>query len=262
MEPYSFDEELNGSMQSQLHNIQRQVKQYMSTAEYKVYADIIYPLDRAVHMYTSHYKTLLKCFQRVKKQGFYDEHGLLQTDVLLMNALTGLQGYLSAQFSLFDLLKKHAYKQAARNELLAAYTQFMDLDIIEFFLVFNNTILDGVNFATVLEFHSGRDEAKLVYDVCELLKVDQWQQSKDYILSFGKVITIEDLMAEYHSHVCAFLDCYEAILFKDNIGVFHDVLAKLGSYAIQYDQIGQKGYLPVSQDYLRKKHKFIPEALS
>ncbi|QHT66223.1 hypothetical protein GXP67_05870 [Rhodocytophaga rosea] len=238
------------------------MKQYTSTTAYKAYADIIYPLDRAVAMYTSHYKTLLSCLQRVKEQGFYNENGLLQTDVLLMDALTGLQGYLSVQFSLFDQLKKHAYKQPAQNELLDAYTRFMDLEITEFFKVFNNNILHGVNFSTVLQFHSGRDEAKLVYYVCELLKVGQWQKSKDYISSFGEFITIEGLMAEYHSHVCAFLDGYEAVLFKDNIGVFKDVLARLGSYAIQYDQIGQKGYLPISQDYLRKKRRFIPEGFS
>ena len=253
-----FSDDVSRILNRPVNKIKGQVLHYMETENYKTYSQLIFPVDRASYIYEFNYKSLTDLFQKSKENSHLDDRAVDKRNEVLKDGMVHIHNYLSSQFSLLDILKLHAEPLPLKNQLLGERKKLMNEKITKFFSDLRNNILHKTNFGPSLRFDSKWGRIKIVYPAAELLKSNEWKNSIKYIQSLGDYVMIEDLIHEYHTLMNDFLNQYEAILFAGNSVAFQEVITTLLGFAKQYGVINEKGFLPVSEEYLTSKSKFTP----
>lgn len=249
----AFNEELDKARNSPENILHREVKAYVASRPYQTYANVICSFDSVVDIYSRRYKVILEAMHTLYVNKFDDDAGVSQLDVLLTDALAELHSYLSSVFSLMHQLRKHARKQVANTKLIAECDTLAKSPIIKFFNVFNDYIFNGAKFSTLMQFNSGSNEPKLLYDAQDFLSDKRWEGCKDFIAGCGHIVTIDELIPELDRQVRVFFERYEKILFDANAPLVTEVLQTLFGFSSQYKAMGTSGVLPVSNEYLDDK---------
>lgn len=248
-----FTDDVSRILNSPVNKIKVQVLKYMETEYYHLYSQLILPIDRASYIYESNYKTLTDLFQKSKDSSHFDDRAGDKRNEVLTDGMVHIHNYLSSQFSLLDILKLHAESLSLKNQLLSERKKLMNEKITKFFSDLRNNILHQTNFSPSLRFDSKWGHIKIVYPVAELLKSNKWKNSTNYLRGLGDYVIIEDLIHEHHDLMNNFLNQYEEILFTGNTVAFQDVITTLLGFAKQYRNINEKGFMPVSEEYLTIK---------
>ncbi|MBL0744829.1 hypothetical protein [Chryseolinea lacunae] len=255
-----FRDDIQKIMNAPVNVINRNVMELMSTENYITYTNTIFPVDRAIYIYEFNHRVLTGLFQTNRSEFYLDDSAFAKRNEILSNGMVYIHNYISSQFSLLDILKKHAEPLPWKNDLLAEWKKLHKMNLTKFFSDMRNNILHQTNFGPSLRFDSKWGHTKIVYPVAELLKSDRWNNSKGYISTLGDYVLLEDLVEEYHGYMMDFLHRYQAILYDRNAVAFKQVLTSLLDFAHQYKAIGQQGFLPASEEYIVAKLNFYPNS--
>jgi len=237
--------------------LQQEVMDYLQSENYKVFAEAVYPVDRSVFIYTQNYMTLTEFFESIKDVKLFNADATDERNEFLMNAMVRIHNYLSSQYALLQILKTHAKTLPIKNQLLSQFGKLRKAKVTDFITALRHNLIHQTNFSNTLRFESKWDQSKIVYAVSELLKSNEWGKATDYISTQTGFIAIEDVISEYHGHINDFLNRFELTLFTGNESIFKEVLNTLLGFAEKYQTIGQKGFLPVSEEYIKHKLKFF-----
>lgn len=242
-----------------VNKIKEQVLEYMKTENYIVFSKLIFPVDRALYIYQFNYKTLTVLLENNNDFFLFDDKAIEQRNDMLMDGMVYLHNFISAQFSLVDVLTNHIANTHTGKRPLGEINKLKNRKINKFFRRLRNSILHQFNFAPTLRYNSQWEKPKIAYAVHELLIDDKWSDElQTYIKSFGDYLIIEDIVNEHHNHMVDFLNNYESIIFQENTASFQEVINTLLNFAKQYKDINENGFLPVSESYLIGKLKFLP----
>jgi hypothetical protein len=245
-------------MNSPFNKIKDQVIQYMSSVNYLDYTKTVFPLDRVLKVYEFNHRNITDLLKSNLDVTNLDDRAIDQRNEVLNKGIVYIHNYLSSQFSLLEILKRHSGQLPLKNQLLSEQKKLMNKKITKFFSDLRNNILHQTNFAPSLRYDAKWGQTKIVYPIDELLKSERWKNSKGFILTFGDHLIIEDLINQYHNYMTDFISQYEVILFDGNRIAFHEVITTLLGFSKQYNDLGEKGFLPVSESYLAGKLKFFP----
>jgi hypothetical protein len=253
----SFREDIERIKNLPINVLQSEVTDFMQSTNYKTYAELVYPFDRTVFIYNKNYETLTDFFESIRDFKLFNADATDERNDVLMNAMLHLHNYLSSQYALLQVLDTHANALPIKNQLLSQFRKLRKVKVTDFINALRNNLIHQTNFSNTLRFESEWGRSKIVYAVSELRKSEEWGKATDYISRHTDFISIEDVISEYHAHVIDFLNGFEATLFKGFESTFKDVLKTLFGFAAKYQEIGQQGFLPVSEEYIKVKLKFF-----
>lgn len=253
----SFSEDIERIKNLPINLLQQEVTDFMQSLNYKTYAEAVYPFDRTVFIYNQNHKTLTDFFESIKNIKLFSADATDERNDVLMNAMLHIHNYLSSQYALLQILDTQANRLPIKNQLLSQFGKLRKVKVTDFINVLRNNLIHQTNFSNTLRFESKWGHSKIVYAVSELLTSEEWGKATDYISTYTDFIIIEDVISEYHAHVCDFLNRFESTLFIGYASTFRDVLDTLLGFATKYKSIGQKGFLPVSEEYIKVKLKLF-----
>lgn len=228
----------------------------MQSSNYLTFANAVYPFDRTVFIYNQNHKTLLDFFESIKDIKLFNPEETNARNKLLLDAMLHIHNYLSSQYSLLQILDVHANSLPIKNQLLSQFGKLKKAKVVDFINALRNNLIHQTHFGSTLRFESSWGRCKIVYAVSELLKSKKWGKANDYIAKHKHFVVIEDVIAEYHSHLMEFLIRFESTLYMSYASTFNDVLKTLLRFSEKYKAIGQKDILPVSDEYIAVKSNF------
>lgn len=253
----SFREDIERIKNLPINLLREEVTEFMQSTNYKAYAEVVYPFDRTVFIYNKNYQTLADFFESIRDFKLFDPGATDDRNDRLMNAMLHIHNYLSSQYALLHILDTHANALPIKYQLLSQFRKLRKEKVTDFVNALRNNLIHQTNFGNTLRFESKWGRSKIVYAVSELRKSGKWGKATDYILRHTDFISIEDVILEYHSHVNDLLNGFESTLFTGYESTFKDVLKTLFGFAMKYQEIGQQGILPVSEEYIKVKLKFF-----
>jgi hypothetical protein len=253
-----FSEDINRILNSPRNLIRNKVFEFISTEKYQAYAQTVFPFDRLVHIYRHNYQVLTNYFGSINESSFLHDNAIDRRNEVLMNGMVHIHNYLSVQYSLLQILKLDAAKSPLKLKLQAQFSELRKAKVSKFIGDWRNIIIHETNFSTSLRFDSKTgDSIKIVYQVAEIRLSRKWKNSLSYISKFNEFVMIEDVVKDYNNQMIAFLSRYEIVMYNGNAEVFKEVLTTLLNFSDQYNSIGERDFLPVSEDYIKSKLKLF-----
>jgi hypothetical protein len=252
-----FREDIERIRSLPINLLQAEVTDFMLSTNYKTYAEVVYPFDRTVFIYNKNYQTLADFFKSISDFELFNPGNTDERNDVLMNAMLHIHNYLSSQYALLHILDTHANALPIKNQLLSQSRKLRKVKATDFINALRNNLIHQTNFSNTLRFESKWGRSKIAYAVSELRKSEKWGQANDYISTRTNFIFIEDVISEYHAHISDFLNGFESTLFTSYESTFKDVLNTLLGFVLKYQEIGQQGFLPVSEEYVSRKMRFF-----